>query len=656
MRSIFQRMPFVRITSLFMAGILISRLQVLNLHLLALLIAVLVSVQLLLWFSGNYTKIQVQNFSLALLLLISGAFYPKANIARKLPDLSAKSYFLAEVCQKPTEKSKTFQTVLQIQNQQMSEPEKILAYFSKNSFDTGLTIGDQLVILTKPQLIKNRNNPFEFDYQSFIRKKGIWFSAYLAEGTWMKTGRHFDRLSDFSEKIRQKLLAILAEKVNDREERSVIEALTLGYREELDPETKNYFANTGAMHVLAVSGLHVGLIYFILSFVFAGLKRLKIGSFALPALLISLLWLYAFITGFSPSVQRATVMFTFVIIGDAIRRPVNIFNSLAASALVLMLINPDVIFDVGFQLSYLAVFGIVLIQPRLSALISPKNKLIKAAWELFTVSVAAQLATFPLGLFYFNQTSNLFWASNFIVIPAATLLMWVTFPFFVFSFLPLISDALAFILKWVTHLMILALKYLSELPFAVSDGIVIDTFQVWLIYGILAAALVFLFSKQKPWLFYTLIFATAFQLINLKTNLKLFNQQAVFVYNSPTRLIHFINGRKNYLVATRNDSLSAFESEMVKSVQDHLKLEKPILISGKIRGRFSTEDLCFDRTELCFLNCRITLPNRSKSENISVEIYRKGKSKMSPVNFRNETEKAILPRLDSAYYFSLKKE
>lgn len=656
MRNFFQKIPFLRITGLFMAGIFISRIPGINNHLLALLITSLLSLQLFWWYSGNFSLVQVQNLSITLLLVLSGVFYPEVKGSRTLPEFAQNEYFLAELRQKPVEKAKSYQTILQVQNRRLKAPETVLAYFSKSSFDSTLNIGDQLVILAKPERIVNRNNPFEFDYQSFVNKNGIWFSVYLPEGTWLKTGRSVSRLTDISEHVRQQFLQVLSHQVRNKEERSVIEALTLGYRNELDRETKNYFASTGAMHVLAVSGLHVGLIYFILNILFSGIKSNKTGRTFYPVILLSTLWAYAFLTGFSPSVQRATVMFSFVIIGEAIRRPVSIFNSLSASALVLMLIHPEVIFEVGFQLSYLAVAGIVLIQPKLAALISVKNKILKAIWDLFTVSVAAQLATFPLGLFYFNQTSNLFWASNFIVIPAATALMWLTFLFFIFGFVPALSHLLALVLTWITHLMILSLKYLSELPYAVTDGIVITSLQTWLLYGILAALLAFFFSKQKQWLFVSLIVLLSFQILEIRNNMKLFDQQAVFVYNSPTRLIHLINGRKNYVITTRDDSLSAIDSEMVKRVQDHLKLDQPFVISAKSLAVNPTSDMCIVHNEIYFLNCRISLPENPKQKELAVWIFRKSDSQHpGKASDPAGVQRLIFPS-DSACYVALSRQ
>ena len=247
---------------------------------------------------------------------------------------------------------------------------------------------------------------------------------------YLKTGHQITHIRNLSEKVRDRLIAILNEALPNKEERSVVSALTLGYRTELAQDTLDYFASTGAMHVLSVSGLHVALIYMILGFLLAFLKRGKIGPIIFSVVMILFLWIYAFISGFSPPVQRATVMFTFVIIGNGIRRPVNIYNSLTASALFLILLNPNVLFDVGFQLSYLAILGIVLIQPVLYNILELTNPILKWTWSLFTVSVAAQLMTFPLGLFYFNQFPNLFWLSNFIVVPVTTFIMWFGIAFF----------------------------------------------------------------------------------------------------------------------------------------------------------------------------------------------------------------------------------
>lgn len=606
--SFFQRIPFIRISSLFLIGILISHYLPIDFNWIGILLILMIAILILLWKNSHFTR--VEDLLISLGLILSGVFFPNREIEQDLPTFDQKDYFLAEVCQKPEEKAKTYQSILWIQSRFRAQPLKAIAYFSKENFDTTLVPGDQLILLGKPLKIKNRGNPFEFDYQKMMHNKGVDFSIYLAPGTFKKTGIKIKRLSYFAERVRGKMLLLLSATGIEKEERSVISALTLGYREELDNETMDYFVNTGTIHVLSVSGLHVALIFFILGFLFSGINHWKFGNIIYPSLMILFLWIYAFITGFSPPVQRSTVMFSFVIIGQSIRRPVNIYNSLFASALVLILLNPNVLFDVGFQLSYLAIFGIVLLQPPLENLIQLKNKILKWAWTLFTVSMAAQLITFPLSILYFNQFPNLFWLSNYFVIPGTTLLIWLTFGFFVLSPIPLISGFLATIIQFITNLMLIVLKWMSELPHAVTHGIVFNALQTWIIYGFIAAFIIYGFSKKRSWLFGALILLIFFQSTVLWTKYGLFNQKAVYVYNSKNILLHLINGRENYILWKGPNSVSEQEMKMIQNVCNHLRLKNPKLIELTSRQNFNATDLKINDQSFNFLNCRIHFSNQ----------------------------------------------
>lgn len=609
-RSFFQKIPFIRICSLFLIGILLNKYVNPDLRWTGIICTILFSAIISLWHNSNFTAVKFQNLLISVGIVLAGVFYPDQIQERQLPSFPRKDYYLAEVCQKPAEKAKTFQSILKIENKSLATPENVIAYFSKDKFDTTITTGDQLILLVKPQEIRNMGNPFEFDYQSMMSKKNIWFSVYLTNGTYKKTRVQVNRVIYWSEQIRDKLVSILKTAIPEKEERSVISALTLGYRAEIDKDTIDYFASTGAMHVLSVSGLHVGLIYFILGFLLAFIKRGRAGSFIFAVVMILFLWIYAFITGFSPSVQRATVMFTFVIIGNNLHRQVNIYNSLTASAFFLILLNPDVIFDIGFQLSYLAVLGIVLIQPVLNKLVELTNPILKWSWSLFTVSVAAQLITFPLGLFYFNQFPNLFWLSGFVVIPITTLIIWITLFFFIFSWWHGFALILGVIIQKITTVMLVVLKEMDALPMAVSKGIVINSSQTLILYGLLASVVVYGFSKKKQWLYSSLILIVLMQCNVILSNLRLQNQKAVYVYNSKNTMIHLIDGRTNFLVTNRPDSISENEWSMIKRVQYHLKLSEPVLIDQSGGYKFESDGIKMANNEIQFLNCRITITNQ----------------------------------------------
>lgn len=608
-RSFFQRIPFIRITSLFLAGILIGHYVPVDFHLIGIVLTILLSILIFLWHNSKFTVIKSQNILISVSIVLTGLFFTQEADKNQTPTFDKKDNYLAEICQKPTEKKNTYQAVLLLQSRLLANPEKVIGYFSKENFDSTIIAGDQLIVLCKPQDIRNMGNPFEFDYRSMMHRKGIQYSVYLSPGTYKKTGIKINRLNYLAEKLRDKLIVLLKATKIEREEMSVVSALTLGYRAELEPETRDYFASTGAMHVLAVSGLHVGLIYLILNFLFSGIKKRKLGRLIQPFAMIVFLWAYAFITGFSPSVQRATVMFTFVIVGNLIRRPINIYNSISASALVLMLHNPNVVFEVGFQLSYLAVFGIVLLQTPFASLLHINNKILKWLWALFTVSMAAQLVTFPLGLLYFNQFPNFFWLSNFVVIPGAIAIIWITFGFFVFNPIHLISDLFSEIIQFITDIMLYILKWISELPHSVNEGIVVNVVHIWILYGLIAAFVIYGFSKNKTWLFLGIILVIGFQINTLWTKHELFNQKYVYVYNSKSSLIHLINGRTNYVLSNSKIPVSDQEMNIILNVKNHLKLENPRFIERNRMENFHTPDLKVKEQSVIFLNCHISFSN-----------------------------------------------
>ncbi len=616
----FQKIPFIRIFILFLIGILIRHYLSIDLRWTGIVCTLMIAFLVIFWHNRNFSSLKIQNLIVSAVIVLSGMFYPASQSKTLLP-LQQNDYFLAEVCQKPAEKANTFQTILLIQNKILTNPEKVIGYFSKGKFDSTITTGDQLILLCKLQEIQNSGNPFEVDYQSMMHRNGIWYSVFLNRGSYLKTGNQVNRLGLKAEIYRDKLISMLTQAIPEREERSVVSALTLGYRTEIDQETLDYFASTGAMHVLSVSGLHVALIYVILGFLLSFLRRGKIGTALFSVIMILFLWFYAFITGFSPAVQRATVMFTFVIIGNGLRRPVNIYNSLTASAFFLLLLNPDVIFDIGFQLSYLAVLGIVLIQPALNNLLELNNPILKWSWSLFTVSVAAQFITFPLGLYYFNQFPNLFWLSGFVVIPVTTLIIWLTLAFFICAPFHGFAMIVGLVIEKITHLMLFSLKAMDAAPLAVTRGIVLTPVQVWLLFACISAVIIYFQTKEKIWLFATLSIFFLFQVTELQEKMGTMNQNRIFVYNTKNMMIHLINGRNNYLVTKNLNQLSRSEESAFKKVAYHLRLNPTQIRSCDQSDDFQASDLIIRKNQIQFEN---SLINRRKSNLIDLAIYQNG--------------------------------
>lgn len=200
-------------------------------------------------------------------------------------------------------------------------------------------------------------------------------------------------------------------------------ALLLGQRQSIDKTIYNNYVNSGTIHILAVSGLHIGILLLILNFLFRPLLYLKHGRFLRPLFIVILLWLFAIIAGLSPSVTRAVAMFSIISIAMHLKRPTNIYNTLVISAFVILLFKPTFLFEVGFQMSYLAVLGIVSVQPIIYKLWKPKYWIIDKPWQIFTVTLAAQAGVVPISLFYFHQFPGLFFISNIVVIPFLGLIL-----------------------------------------------------------------------------------------------------------------------------------------------------------------------------------------------------------------------------------------
>lgn len=492
-------------------------------------------------------------------LILSGALYMDVYESKPyLYDIDTDTPFLiADVNEWPEERERTFKLLLSVKaglsgDSVFSTSGMVLAYVSKDSLSSTLRMGDRLVLNNKFEEVTNNNNPFEFDYRRYLHNQGIRKQAFLREGDWVK----IDSLKGnpvrlFAGNLRQRLLKLYARKGLKNDEFAVASALTLGYRAALDEDIRRSYSSSGAMHVLAVSGLHVGIIYFVLNYLLKFLVRLKGGILLRVVILLISLWFYAFLTGLSPSVLRASTMFTFVIIGGSLKRPSNIYNTLAASAFFLVLLNPYIIKAVGFQLSYMAVLGIVFFQPRIYKQVYIKNKLLDKIWALTCVSIGAQLGTFPLSLYYFQQFPNLFFISNLVVIPMATLILYSGIALFIFSFIPPLADILAFILNWSVWLLNCAVRVIENIPFSHTTGLFIFGIQLPLLYLLVILLTNFLIQRQIVYL--RLVLVNLLLLIGIWscfTVSSIYSRQLIVLNAGNQLVVNYIGSGQNLIITT----------------------------------------------------------------------------------------------------------
>ena len=305
--------------------------------------------------------------------------------------------------------------VLQIDHQKTTG--SVLINIEKDSVASFFKIGDRILLKNKFVAIKESLNPHQFNYKNYLAKQGIHQQVYATKQELLLLDQTSTSFLEFIAAFRLKIQQSLQQYDFSEDELAIMNALLLGQRQDISKELTANYSKAGAIHILAVSGLHVGIILWMLSFVLKPLERYKKGKVIKLVLVVLFLWFFAVLAGMSASVTRAVTMFSAIAIGQFFNKRNAIEQSLIFSMFLLLLLKPLFLFDVGFQLSYLAVFGIIWVQPVFYQLWKPKYYIIDKGWQLITVSTAAQLGVLPISLFYFHQFPGLFFLSNLLIIP-----------------------------------------------------------------------------------------------------------------------------------------------------------------------------------------------------------------------------------------------
>jgi competence protein ComEC len=508
------------------------------------------------------------------------------TIHHREPVFQDDGVYIATLLENPEERARTYRAEAIVTAAGRGDSlekyrERLIIYFAKHDSINLPGTGDQIIFSKTPSLFVNDGNPYAFDYKGYMLRRGIYRQVWLPYDTWVNAGtdKAF-RLRVLSEKVRERLLSIYQKNGLKDEQLAILSALTLGYKKSLDQDVRQTFANSGAMHVLAVSGLHVGIVFMAFRLAFSFLKRNRTGRFVFALSAIALLWSYAFITGLSPSVMRAALMFSLVQAGDSMRRPYNIYNTLAASAFILLTIRPMLIFEVGFQLSYSAVFGIVYFQPKLSAFMEFRSRLVKYICGLLTVSVAAQLGTFAVSSFYFNQFPVWFWLTNLVVIPAALVLILLAAGILLFSAWPAVSSVVALIAGKTVGATYGFLQTVESLPGAVWQNFIFNGASLWLSLLTIFMVVLFIESRRKQFLFFSMVLMIGFITNGAVTRVLQNNRKKVIVYQHNRPLVHVIDGRRNYLVVHPSDAAEVLTIWAVKNVRTALRLQSPVIIKN----------------------------------------------------------------------------
>ncbi len=370
--------------------------------------------------------------------------------------------------------------------------------------------GEWLLIRGMPKRVSPPGNPNEFDYKSHLERQGVFYrhTIHLTDLTVL-TGpeKNFSWLAAAG---RMACIRRIESLVRDPQAAAITLALLIGITDGIDPELITSYAATGTLHVLAVSGMHVGVIYWLVLQLLRPLRRLKNADRLIAFAAILLLWTYAMVTGLSPSVLRAVVMCSFMALTKPFRLRTEMNNTLAASAFLLMLNDPLIITRAGFQLSFFAVTGILVINRSLHQKLEPETNIGAWCWSIACVSVSAQYFTLPLTLYLFNQFPVWFIPANLIIIPLSFAVMGLGILLLMAGSIPIAGPWIASLTGWMVNLMNHIAAFMEELPFAVISDIHLTGMQAILLFLLLITLLILIRTRHSAWIIVASVMASGF--------------------------------------------------------------------------------------------------------------------------------------------------
>lgn len=411
---------------------------------------------------------------------------------------------------------------------------RIILYFKKDStLLSQLHYGSAVTFRKILQPIANMGNPGAFDYKRYCLFQAITHQVFLNAGDFITTPRQYG--SSFTRWLhdsRALLLGILRQYIHGEQEVAIAEALLIGYREDIDRDLTQAYSNTGVVHVIAISGMHLAMIYGLLLVLFRPLQKGRVANLLRGSVILILLWAFALLSGGGASILRSTVMFSFLIVGQYINRRVSVYHTLSASAFLLLCYNPFFLWDVGFQLSYGAVLSIVIFLKPVTDMFYFKNRIADHIWKLAAVTLAAQVLTTPLSIYHFHQLPNLFLVSNLLIVPLSGIALYAELLLCTIAFFKPLAFITGYFVSWMLKAMNEIIYWINMLPFAVSNNILFSAVQTILLYVLIVLIAAWLMQGKKHLLKYALVVLLlivserSFEMLAARTN-------RIIVYNIP---------------------------------------------------------------------------------------------------------------------------
>lgn len=561
MASFWQQVPFIRFIIPLIAGIIFQLNFQANL-LICLILLVLSAITTWVGFKiiHNYTLFWWPGLMLNVLLFSFGMTIHTVHnkpISQKNISLSTPAFYLIKINEPIISGKNSYKAQALVLGEIDSLKNfrtnffKLLLYFKKDSSILKLHYGDLLIIKSQIQEISSPRNPEEFNFKKYLGFKHIYFQTYIKTNCFINLYKNEGSpLFHLAYKSQNFIKQTLHTYVSGKNEMGVGEALLFGFDDDIEPDVFKSYSRTGTLHVLAVSGMHVGLIFIVLGWLLSPLDKIKQLKWLKPVLLLSGIWMYSLLCGLSPSILRATIMLCFLVIGSLIKRRSSAFNSLAASAFMLLIFDSSMIANVGFQLSYAAVLGIIAFYQPLYNLFDITSRIGDTVWKVVAVSLAAQTLTFPMSLYYFHQFPNYFLLANLLIIPITTLIIYAGILLLIISKLHVLAYWLGMAIQGLIYTSNYLAHQIELLPFSYIDNISISTGMTLLIYLFCLCIVLFFIRRDIPFLKLGLFILLALLILRATQSYQNCRQNNFVVYSIKNHVaIQIIQGKEAVLIA-----------------------------------------------------------------------------------------------------------
>lgn len=569
--------PLARITLWFVSGTLFSFYGKPAPQIVFILLAFAFAIFTITYFTSHPKTSSKKSFGIAVYLLsfligvttpvIHTSSYQENNYMRQVGNLNSKQTIEVVLRErlKDTELNHRYVGIITRLDQRESSG-KILLNIRKNHFLHEFQIGTHLQLNTFLYQHQKPTNPDQFDYGAYLEKKSIQGYVFTSTSD-IKIRNQIDKnIWYYSDMLRSKMIRNLEKSNFNKKELNVLAALILGQRQDISPEVLRDYQYAGAIHILSVSGLHVGFILLFLNSILNFLPKNRRNSYLKLIVILFSLWVFAVIAGLSPSVVRSVTMFSFVAIGMHLHRNTNIFHTLLVSILLILLFQPSFLFDVGFQLSYIALFFILWLQPLLAELWKPRNRILNYFWDILTVSFAAQIGALPLSTYYFHQFPGLFFVTNLIIIPFLSIIMALGIVVMILAAFGVVPYYLSKIVELSIYILNAIINKIASFEQFIIKDIPLNWTLLCSSYILIVAIIIWFKKPDFSKMTVALLAVILIQVTYLKTHLDINNQREWIVFNiKKSTLIAQRNGKNTTVYSFKNAKENEFRNKALNN-------------------------------------------------------------------------------------------